>query len=220
MTVSRSNQQWLQDLMAGSTNQSDAIDDLRTLLLRASQYTFNRNLNDFWRLGREEILQLAQDCAQDALIAVLDHLQDFRGDSKFSTWAYKFAINISLMAARREKWKGVSLDELPETGEGAFSEWLIRDYSDGNMPEQSAMQSQLVQALRKAIEQDLTDKQRQVLNLMIFNEVPMDEVVRYMGTNRNSVYKLLHDARRKLKGSLQSQGFEVDAALESFAVRG
>src|SRR5512139_990158 len=109
MADQRTNQEWLHDLRLGGETQEAAITDLRDILLRAALYFFSRNLGDFAGLSREEILQRAEDCAQDALLAVLSHLGDFRGDSKFSTWAYKFAINMSLMAARRERWKAFSL---------------------------------------------------------------------------------------------------------------
>ena len=205
---------------ASGTLQEAAIADLRLILLRASLYFFSLNLSDFGGSSRDEILQRAEDCAQDALISVIDHLEDFRGDSKFSTWAYKFAINMALMAARRERWKGFSLDELSDSAEGAFSEWVVRDRSEDLAPEQSAMQSELRGIIRDAIENDLTEKQRQVLLLMVFKEVPMDEVVRHLGTNRNSVYKLLHDSRSKLKSGLQRRGFEVGETLALFGTHG
>src|SRR5512139_576793 len=207
MTDLRSNQDWLHDLNASGVVQEAAIADLRDILLRAALYFFSRNLGDFAGLSRDEILQRAEDCAQDSLIAVMQHLTDFRGDSKFSTWAYKFAINNALMAARHERWKGVSLDQLSIASESDLSEWIVLDKSDGIAPEQSAMQAEVQEVIRDVIERDLTDKQRQVLLLMVFNEVPMDEVVRHLGINRNAVYKMLHDARRKLKSSLQARGF-------------
>lgn len=220
MCADRTNQEWLNDLNAGGSSQEAAITDLRDILLRATLFFFNRNLGDFGGLSHNEIQQRAEDCAQDALIAVMSHLSDFRGDSKFSTWVYKFAINIALMAARHERWKGFSLDELSESGEEAFSEWIMRDKSDGVAPEQSIMQDQLSELIRNVIDQELTAKQRQVLLLMVFNETPMDEVVRHLGTNRNSVYKLLHDARQKLKSSLLSHGFELGETFASYEVRG
>jgi RNA polymerase sigma-70 factor, ECF subfamily len=216
----RTNQEWLGDLTAGGFVQEQAIADLRQILLRAALYFFSRNLGDFGGLSRDEILQRAEDCAQDALIAVMSHLQDFRGDSKFSTWAYKFAINVSLMAARREKWKAVSLDDLAEKGDDAVGEWLTRDHSEGATPEDSAMQSELRVVIRQLIECDLTEKQRQVLLLMVVNEVPMDEVVRHLGANRNSVYKLLHDARLRLKNGLEARGYEVGETLSLFGMQG
>lgn len=217
MGNTRSNDEWLRDLNAAGEPQEIAIADLRAVLLRASLYFFSRNLGDLRGLSRDEILQRAEDCAQDSLISVIRHLHDFRGDSKFTTWAYKFAINNALMAARRERWKGFSLDELSETGESAYAEWLVRDKSDGLTLEQSALQSELRGVIRDVIEQELTGKQRQVLLLMVFNEVPMDEVVHRLDSNRNSVYKLLHDARRKLKSGLETRGFNLE---ETFALFG
>lgn len=212
----RSNQEWLTDLTASGGSQEAAIADLRNILLRAALFYFSRNLGDFGGLSRSEVLQRAEDCAQDALIAVMGHLQDFRGDSKFSTWAYKFAINIALMDSRRERWKGASLDELSESGKEAYLEWILRDKSGGFTPEQSSMQLELRQVIQNVIEQHLTEKQRQVLLLMVFNEAPMDEVVLLLDSNRNAIYKLLHDARRKIKQELQSHGFEVGESLALF----
>ncbi len=216
MMEPRTNQEWLRDLSANGENQAAAIADLRNILLRAALYFFNRNLGDFAGLSHDEILQRAEDCAQDALIAVINHLADFRGDSKFTTWAYKFAINMALMAARRERWKEVSIDQLSASSEDSFSEWILKDNPEGISPEQSASQAELRKIIRDAIEQDLTEKQRQILILMVFKEVPLDEVVHYLGSNRNAVYKLLHDARRKLKSTLQAHGFEVDETLALF----
>ncbi len=220
MLDQRTNQEWLQALTADGASQEEAIADLRNILLRAALYSFSRSLGDWQNLSREEILQRAEDCTQDALLAVMSHLNEFRGDSKFTTWAYKFAVNISLMASRRERMKGVSLDQLSEAGESAFSEWVMRDKGEEVGPEQFTLQAQLRETIHQVIQEELTEKQRQVLVLMIFNEVPMDEVVRYLGSNRNSVYKLLHDARQKLKNGLLSRGFEMEETFASFELQG
>jgi len=220
MLHTRTNEDWLHDLQAGGAVQENAISELRNILLRAVLYFFNRNLNDLGGLARDDILQLAEDCAQEALISVMNHLSDFRGDSKFTTWVYKFAINTALMTARRERWKGVSLDQLSLADNGAFSEWIIRDKSSTGAPDQSAMQDEVREIIREVIERDLTDKQRRVLFLVVFNEVPMDEVARQLGTNRNAIYKMLHDARHKLKSGLQTRGFEVGETLALFSPQG
>lgn len=219
MANTRTNKEWLEDLKSSGAVQEAAIADLQNLLLRAVLFFFSRNLGDFERLARDEILQLAEDCAQEALIAVMNHLSDFRGDSKFTTWAYKFAVNIALMTARRERWKGISLDQLSFAEDDSLAEWVMRDKSSGPTPDQSAIQSEIRENIREVIEQDLTDKQRRVLIMMAFNEVPMDEVARRLDTNRNAVYKMLHDARRKLKNRLQARGFEVGEILASFTVQ-
>jgi RNA polymerase sigma-70 factor (ECF subfamily) len=220
MPNTRTNEEWLYALNASGEIQEAAILDLRDLLLRATLYFFSRNLNDFRGVNRDEILQRAEDCAQEALITVMNHLSDFRGDSKFTTWAYKFAINIALMTARRERWKGVSLDQKTFSEDGSLPGWLMQDKSPGLAPDRSVLQGEVGTILREVIEHELTDRQRQVLMMMIFHEVPMDEVVQRLGTNRNAVYKLLHDTRRKLKASLQARGFEAGETLDLFSAQG
>ncbi|MGE5374586.1 MAG: RNA polymerase sigma factor [Bacteroidota bacterium] len=215
MTKTRTNHEWRQDLLSSGPLQEAAITDLRDLLLRAALYFFSRNPGDVQGLNREETVQRAEDCAQDALMAVMEHLSDFRGDSKFTTWAYKFAINKALVAARRERWKGVSLDDLTLSDESSSYEWL-QEMSEDTTPEKSAMQSEIQSVIREIIQRDLTDKQRQVLVWMVFHEVPLDEVVRHLGTNRNAVYKMLHDARRKLKIGLEQHGFDIGETFTLF----
>lgn len=220
MSKIRSNEEWLEELRASGAMQEAALADLRNLLLRAVLFFFGRSRGDFEQLSHDEVLQRAEDCAQEALIAVMNHLSDFRGDSKFTTWAYKFAINIALMSARRERWKGLSLDQLTSTEESSLPERLMRDKYPGLAPDRSALQGEVGEIIRDVIERDLTDKQREILILMVFNEVPMDEVVRRFGTNRNAVYKMLHDARRKVKSGLESRGFNVGETLALFSAPG
>ena len=207
MSDARTNEEWLSELSATGEIQETAIADLRNVLLRAALYFFNRNLGDFGGMDREEILQCAEDCAQEALIAVMNHLPDFRGDSKFTTWAYKFAINMALMTARRQRWNGKSLDHRSSSKETLFAEFP---------PDRSAIQSEIIAVIQQVIENELTDRQREVLVLMVFHEVPMDEVVQRLDTNRNAIYKLLHDARRKLKNRLQAKGFDIGEMLSVF----
>lgn len=217
MTSTRTNEEWLHDLNADGALQEAAISDLRDLLLRAVLFFFSRNLGDLEKLSRTETLQLAEDCAQDALIAVMNHLSDFRGDSKFTTWAYKFAINMALMTARRERRKGLSIDQLFSTEDGASFEWELEDTE--SLPDQSTMQGEIREIIQNVINHDLTDRQRRVLLMMVFHDIPMDEVVRELDTNRNAIYKMLHDARRKLKQRLQAHGFEVGEILALFAAQ-
>jgi RNA polymerase sigma-70 factor (ECF subfamily) len=105
---------------------------------------------------------------------------------------------------------------LAASDESNFLEKLMQDVSNSATPEQSTLQVELQTILQDVIEQKLTDRQRRVLVLMVLNEVPLDEVVRDLGTNRNAVYKMLHDARRKLKNGLQEHGFDVGEAFALF----
>ena len=100
----RSNEEWLSALGGGGDEQAAALVELRTYLLRAALYALQRARHLVGHLGPSALAQLAEDCAQEALTAVLQRLGTFRGDSHFTTWAYTFAVNIALMAARRERW--------------------------------------------------------------------------------------------------------------------
>ncbi len=216
MGKARSNEDWLKELNASGDQQVEAIADLREILLRGALYSLNRNLSELASFDQNEVLQLAEDCAQDALIAVLEHLHEFRGESKFTTWAYKFSINIALTTARREWRKGVSLDQLTDHTEPV--EWLSPEHHDLINPDHSLLQQEVFETIRETIRDELTEKQRQVLKWMVFDEVPMDVVVQHMRSNRNSVYKLLHDARLKVKRRLLMQGFGTDDALALFSM--
>ena len=170
-------------------------------------------------MDRDQILQRAEDCAQEALIAVMNRLADFRGDSQFTTWVYKFAINKALISARRERWKGKSLEQLTSFDSNTLTAWSLQNRSSAGLPDQSAIQSEISNAIREVIEHELTDRQRDVLIMMVFNDVPMDEVVQRLSTNRNAIYKMLHDARRKLKTRMQERGFEIGEILALFALQ-
>ena len=220
MSPQRTNKEWLYDLNASGEIQDAAITDLRDLLLRATLYFFHRNQGDAAGMDRDQILQRAEDCAQEALIAVMNRLADFRGDSQFTTWVYKFAINKALISARRERWKGKSLEQLTSFDSNTLTAWSLQDRSSAGLPDQSAIQSEISNAIREVIEHELTDRQRDVLIMMVFNDVPMDEVVQRLSTNRNAIYKMLHDARRKLKTRMQERGFEIGEILALFALQG
>lgn len=213
MLRSRTNLEWLQELEANGELQNAAIVDLRILLLRAAFYTFNRNLGDLANFSQEEIQQMAEDCAQEALLSILKSISNFRGESKFTTWAYKFAINISLTMARRERWKGVSLDSLADQ---ALEDGWFFAYMPKSTPDITVIKREIRETMAEVIHNELTDKQRRVLKLIVFDEVPMDVVVQHLNTNRNAVYKLLHDARRKLKRGLQLHGIGVGETIDLF----
>jgi RNA polymerase sigma-70 factor (ECF subfamily) len=214
MAIHRSNQEWLRHLGSSGESQSAAIEDLRNALLRAALYTFQGQLGHLAQFSQLEIQQLAEDCAQEALVSVLQHLPEFRGDSKFLTWAYKFAVNIGLTTARREQWKGMSLDDQEDFP--VFSQRLLEEDPSRSDPELAAMRGEMWTVLRAIIQDELTEKQRLVLKWMVFEEVPMDVVVQHLGTNRNAVYKLLHEARVSLKRGLLAQGIDVGESIDLF----
>jgi RNA polymerase sigma-70 factor (ECF subfamily) len=211
MLKNRTNAEWLRDLRSSEASQAEAITDLRDLLLRATLYTLHRSPSSLGSWDQDEINQWAEDCTQDALIAVLDHLSDFRGDSKFTTWVYKFAINTAYMALRRKHWKDIPLEQLRD---GDF-----KDHAAFHDQDLSVMRGEIWEIIRDTIRNELTDKQRQVLELIVFDEVPMDVVVLRFEANRNAIYKLLHDARRKLKQKLLEKGFGTQEAVDLFSAK-
>jgi RNA polymerase sigma-70 factor (ECF subfamily) len=209
----RTNEEWLAELRTGSSGQVQAINDLRMYLLRAVLYFFSQNSGGLGQLAREEIEQVAQDLAQEALLTVLKHLDDFRGESKFTTWAYRFAINTSLVEARRRRWRNVSLEGLLENAE--LPDFQFEDETAQD-PDLAVRQQEIWDIIRDAIERDLTPRQREVLTALAFEEVPMDVVTERLHTNRNAIYKMLHDARTKLKKTMEERGFGVNEIMGAF----
>jgi RNA polymerase sigma-70 factor (ECF subfamily) len=210
----RANDEWVRELSAGGSEQGAALGDLRAYLLRAARYALQRHRGRLAHVGPADLDQMAEDCAQEALLAILARLKDFRGDSRFTTWAYKFAINMALVAARREAGKQVSLDALLDQAGSAT--WLAETGPIPADPERTARRAEAWAVLREVIEHELTDRQRQALKAVVVDEVPLDELVRHWGSNRNAVYKLLHDARRKLKSRLEVRGFAPGEVLALF----
>ena len=209
----RANEEWLHALESQGPEQQAALNDLRGYLLRAVLYFFGQNPGDFKHLAHQEIEQLAEDLAQDALLTVLDHLDEFRGESKFTTWAYRFAINLALIEARRQRWKAVSLDSL--LSKTALPSFQFED-EHATDPELAARQREIWNVVREVIERELTPRQREILTALAFEEVPMDLVTERLHTNRNAVYKVLYDARSKLKKGLEERGFAVGEILNAF----
>ena len=140
-------------------------------------------------------------------MAILGKLDDFRGDSRFTTWAYKFALLEAAVKLRKRAWQG---REVPIEAE----HWsLIADR--GSTPDLDAESGELMRAIQKAIEQELTPHQREILVALTLNDVPIDVLAERLGTTRGALYKSLHDARRKLRGVLAGQGLSIDTAEES-----
>lgn len=214
--VARSNAEWIAALSSAGSEQGSALDDLRDLLLRAALYTLVTHLTDLQDLEDRERKALAEDCAQEALLAVLAHLPDFRGDSRFTTWAYKFGINMALTRARRERWRSVSLDALAE--DEAALDWLEWKRGSADLDaDRPALQAEVGALIRDTIQSDLTGRQRQVLKWIAFDGVPMDVVVERLDSNRNAVYKLLHDARLKVRRALEDHGYALEDVYDIFA---
>ncbi|WP_374689026.1 RNA polymerase sigma factor [Promineifilum sp.] len=219
MLTTRTNPDWIATLSGQGVPQTEAIEELRGLLVRAALYTLVAHLDDLRDLDDRERKALAEDCAQEALMAVLSKLDDFRGDSKFTTWAYKFGVNVALTRARRERWKRVSLDALSENEPSLdWLQWKEEGLQtvDSEIP---VLQAEVGALIQEVVNTGLTDRQRQVLKWIVFDEVPMDVVVERLDSNRNAVYKLLHDARLKVRRQLAAHSYEAEDVYGLFRRR-
>lgn len=182
--------EWLGPLRAGGAERDLAIARLHALLLRAARFEAARRRPLLPGIGRRDLDDLALQAADDALVAVLARLDSFRGASRFTTWAWKFAINQTAVAVRRRAWQGREIPLEPES-------WaLVPDR--GEQPQQHAEDAALLAAVRAGIAA-LTPHQRDVLVALALNEVPIDVLAERLGTTRGALYKALHDARRSLR---------------------
>lgn len=200
----RTNQEWLADLRG--SQRGEALADLRAFLVRGLHYALaNRSDVD------DEIIE---DFVQDALLKILDNLDSFRGESKFTTWAQKIAVNVSFTELRRRRWQDVSLDEITDAQGPDFVPDMLIDPSA--RPDQQATQHIFLETLDRLIETELTEKQRQALVAVQIQGMPLEEVARRMGSNRNAMYKLLHDARQRLKKKMEAEGLSPQDVLAAF----
>jgi len=194
----RTNTEWLSALTGTGETQNQALSDLRRYLLRAAAYALRRH----GRGASAGMDPLAEDSAQEALSSLLQHLHEFRGASRFTTWAYKFALLEAAVKLRKRAWQGRELPLEPES-------WTI--FASGGLePSAEVEQRVLLAAVERAIDESLTRHQRRVLVALAVNGVPIDVLAERLNTNRNALYKTLHDARRKLRRHLDDCGLSLD----------
>ena len=205
----RSNQQWVADLQAEGPARDAALVDLRRILVTGLRYGLLHRV----RGAGAELDSQAEDFAQEALIKILDQLASFRGESRFTTWAHKVAVRVALTELRRKRWRDVSLDSLITTLPGK-PPLEFPDSAPG--PAQAAGKKVVMELLHRYIDHELTAKQRQALLAVGIYGMPLEEVARRMGSTRNALYKLLHDARRRLKRKLMADGFTPEQLLQVF----
>ena len=204
------NDEWIQALRGDGGNHEPALDELRSLLVRG----LKASLSSWARRVGREFDALVEDFAQEAVLRVLDHLDSFRGESKFTTWAMKIAIRIALTELRRKRWSDFSLDQmmdmgaLPMPGPGR-----MKRFSD---PEARVERKEALAVVFELIRSELTERQRKAMMAVAIKGVPLEDVAASMGTNRNALYKLIHDARLKLKKAVEDRGLTVGDLLESF----
>ncbi|UCB46155.1 MAG: sigma-70 family RNA polymerase sigma factor [Spirochaetota bacterium] len=202
----RTNEEWLEDLRKSSPNYNEALQDLRDILLRGLRV----GLSSRKGIDRDTL----EDIVQDALLRIVEKLDSFEGRSRFTTWAMKVAVRVALTELRRRHWKDVSLDKLVEAKGMDLFPTMGKESLPG--PEQQTVQSMLMETMKTVISKELTDHQRKALVAVRFHGMPLEEVARKMGTNRNALYKLLHDARLSMQRAMTKKGLEPREVLEAF----
>jgi RNA polymerase sigma-70 factor, ECF subfamily len=192
-------QTWLDALRDSGPDHDRAVEELHALLLRAARFEVGRRRAALAHVRGEELDTLAQQAADDALVAVLAKLDEFRGASRFTTWAYKFALLEAGVRLRRRAWqeREVVLDsdgwsQIAQTASG---------------PAADAEQRELLEAVFDCIATELTPHQRRVLVPLAIDGVPIDVLAERLDTTRGALYKTLHDARTKLRRELAASGY-------------
>ena len=212
MTNARDNQTWLRDLRAAGAQRDAALADLRALLLRALPKGIARWLSP----ENPEFEPFIEDTAQEALLRVLNGLDTFEGRSQFTTWVYKISVRVALNELRRRKWRDVSLERLMEDEAEDITRYQFASFEPG--PESVVERADILQRVQQIVAEELTERQRAAMHAINMQGVPMEEVARRMGTNRNALYKLLHDARRRLKHRLEREGLPPKELLGMFGL--
>jgi RNA polymerase sigma-70 factor (ECF subfamily) len=193
-------------LRAAGHRHETATRELHAMLLRAARYEIGRRSAALAHLHGQAPEDLALQAADDAFVAVMAKLDQFRGESRFSTWVYKFALYEAAVRVRRRSWQHREVVLEPKT-------WLVVEDTDAG-PEAQLDQSELLGAIRTLIDTKLTTHQREVLIALTMQGIPIDILAERQGTTRGALYKTLHDARRKLRKELTAAGHELEALTQ------
>jgi RNA polymerase sigma-70 factor, ECF subfamily len=186
------------DLQAEGRSHEVALERLHALLLRAARFEIARRRPSLPHLRGDELDEIALEAADDATLSVLRRLDEFRGESRFTTWAYKFALLEAAVKLRKRAWQGREIPLEPEQWTGLAS--------DAPSPAATVEQRDLLARLQHAIQEELTPHQRQIVVAIALNGVPIDVLADRLNTTRGALYKTLHDARRKLREHLEEEG--------------
>ncbi len=202
--MKRNNETWLIHLISIGADQQEALSDLRDALIRGLR-------GALWN-GSPIDDAFLEDTVQVSIIRILEQLKQFEGRSRFLTWATSISIRVAISELRRRRWKDVSLEEVIADAKLA-PESIIDDSSEPSIQRERRA---LIEMMHGLIQNDLTEKQRVAL-LAELKEMPQDEIARHIGSNRNAVYKLTHDARKRLKQGFEAVGYEMTDIQSIFA---
>jgi RNA polymerase sigma-70 factor (ECF subfamily) len=212
---SRSNQDWVWALTEQPGEaQSEALQDLHDFLLRAALVYLSQHRGELSSWSREDVRVLAEDMAQEALLDIRESLGGFKGESKFTTWAYRFVINRAASELRRRHYRNLSLDQLREEEPAIFQALLLEQATIE--PERIAERRNYLNLLRQIIERELNERQRAAIVGVHLQGRSMDDMAAALDLTRNALYKLLHDARKRIKARLQAQHLTEGDILAAF----
>jgi len=200
----RDNQAWLTDLQSEGAAREEALAELRARLLRVLPPALSRYLASH----EGHFDAFLEDVAQETLLRVLERLDTFAGRSKFTTWVYTIAIRIAMSELRRRKWKEISFEELQREDDSQPVR-AMPFAAQAPTPEATAESHQAMQLVARIVQEELTPRQRAVMTAVISQGVPLDVLAERLGTNRNALYKTMHDARLKLKRRLEREGLLI-----------
>ena len=214
----KTNEEWLRALRAHGIEQDDALKDLRETILRAMRAYLAADSGYRSAFRSEEVRQIAEDCSQETLLKIRQKIDTFKGESRFTTWATSIAIRILLGELRRRRWKHLSIQD-SRIGHDLPNRPIEALQSRHSDPELALQQDEIWRTLTTIIEEELTARQRYVLIASVFQGMPLDLIADRLGTNRDNVYKVLHDARKKLKTCLTKRGLTQEEILRIFQIR-
>ena len=194
---------WLEGLRSEGPRHDRCVRELHALLLRTARREVHRRRTWLGGASGPELDDVAHQAADDALLAIIEHLDTYRGLSRFTTWAYRFVMNHVSVKTRQHLWSGkrVMFDD---------ADWDRLPERVVTSPHRRTEQRAQFEALRKAVEEKLTARQREVFVAVALNEVPIDVVAMRLDSNRGAIYKALFDARTKLRVSLLEAGYPVE----------
>ena len=216
-TTARTNADWLADLAADGSRQEAALTELREHVRRGLFAFLRDNRSDLARRDSKDVGEMAEDFAQEALLKILDSLSTFRGESRFTTWAMKIAVRTAVSNLRRAAYRDLSLDDLEARGA------TLRLPPDASVrpaalpdPQREVERREVLAVIEQAVQTELSEKQRTAFLATNVDGVPVEVVARLMGSNANALYKMVHDARLKLRSVLIERGFTFDRVAPLF----
>jgi len=191
--------EWVRQLDSTGPQREAAVVRLHGMLVRIAR-SETRRRGPGVGISGPELEDLAYQAAADALLAISRKVGQFRGESRFTTWAYKFVIFEVSAKIGRHSWRH-------RTAPLNAEDWERLPDRFGFAPAQEAEWRDLLAALRRAVDEELTERQRAVFVAIVLNNVPLDALVAELASNRNAIYKTLFDARRKLRAALDAKGY-------------